>query len=145
MRSGVKQTDIIQYMYSNEGFKLKRPKIILSIVGGAKKLNMPSNWKKDFKSGLIKAAKAANAWIITGGLNIGVAKLVGDAISEAISADNVTVLGLATWGAVDSNEVFIVIIYTCKLFFEFYKLLFFYLQRTDTETTKTHVHIKKIF
>ena len=97
-------------MYSNEGFKLKRPKIILSIVGGAKKLNMPSTWKKDFKSGLINAAKAANAWIITGGLDTGVMRLVGDAISEAISADNVTVLGLTTWGAVENNKDFIVML-----------------------------------
>jgi hypothetical protein len=79
------------------------------VVGGAKKLNMPSTWKKDFKSGLIKAAKAANAWITTSGLNIGVSKLVGDAISEAISADNVALIGIATWGGIDNNEVLIVL------------------------------------
>lgn len=94
----------MQYMYSNEGFKLKRPKIILSIMGGAKKLNVPSNWKKDFKAGLIKAAKTANAWIITGGLNAGISKLVGDAISEEISTDNVAVIGVCPYGAIEETD-----------------------------------------
>jgi hypothetical protein len=79
--------------------------LILSIAGGAKKLNMPPIWKKFFKSGLIKATKATNAWIITGGLNIGVMRLVGDGISEEISTDNVTVLGIATWGTIAQRDL----------------------------------------
>jgi hypothetical protein len=116
VQSGVKSTDIIQYLYSNDGFKLKRPKIIFSIVGGAKQLNMPSTWKKDFKSGLIKSAKAANAWIITGGLNTGVMRLVGDAVSEAIGVDNVTLLGITTWGSVENADALIVISFFLNIF-----------------------------
>ena len=71
---------------------------------------MPSIWKKNFKTGLIRAAKAAanmgnnaanmNTWIITGGLNVGAMKLVGDSIAEEIRTENVTVLGINSWGKV---------------------------------------------
>jgi hypothetical protein len=72
--------------------------LIISIAGGEYQVHMPSIWKKNFTTGLIRAAKTVpNTWIITGGLNTGVMKLVGDSIAEEISTDNVTVLGIAAW------------------------------------------------
>lgn len=48
----------------------------------------------------MKVAKATNAWIITGGTNEGVMRLVGDSVEEDLSTNNATVLGIATWGCV---------------------------------------------
>lgn len=96
-------------MYSRDGFKLKRPKLILSIAGGEYCVNMPLIWKKNFKTGLVKAAKAANAWLITGGLNVGAMRLVGDSIAEEISTENVTVLGIANWTKIRERNLLEVI------------------------------------
>lgn len=46
--------------------------------------------------------------IITGGLNLGVMRLVGDAVGDEISIENITVLGLATWGTVANRDLLVV-------------------------------------
>lgn len=58
--------------------------------------------KKAFKRGLIKAAASTGAWIITGGTNTGVMRLVGEAVADEYHAQstNLVVLGIATWGKV---------------------------------------------
>ena len=38
--------------------------------------------KKAFKEGLVKAASSTGAWIISGGTNTGVMRLVGEAVEE---------------------------------------------------------------
>ncbi len=72
--------------------------MILSVTGGAQQFTANSDIKSAFKLGLMKAAKATNAWIITGGTNFGVMKVVGDAVDQDLSAHDLTVLGIATWG-----------------------------------------------
>ncbi len=95
--------------------------MIISIAGGEYQVHMPSIWKKNFKTGLIRAAKAvSNTWIITGGLNTGAMKLVGDSIAEEISTDSVTVLGIATWRKVFQRLSLEVCLYS--LFTQFYKI-----------------------
>jgi len=74
--------DMIQHLYSKEGFKLSPPKLILSVTGGAQNFTIPLRMKKAFKEGLVKAAATTGAWIITGGTNTGVMKLVGEAVAE---------------------------------------------------------------
>ena len=70
-----------------------RPHLALSIVGGAKNFHMDGRKKETFKvnlicavaiitgalqikAGLIGAARATNAWVLSGGTNTGVMKLV---------------------------------------------------------------------
>ncbi len=64
--------------------------------------------KKAFKEGLIKAAATTGAWIITGGTNTGVMRLVGEAVAEKYPkypADTkLTVLGIATWEVIAMRD-----------------------------------------
>ena len=48
------------------------------------------------------------SWIITGGTNVGVMKLVGEAVRERLIADgsntNLVAVGIASWGAVQGKK-----------------------------------------
>ncbi len=90
----------MKYIYGDteDGLKLPKPKFILSIIGGAKNFKLSDRdreTEKAFKSGLMKAAKMNDTWIITGGVNFGVMRLVGDAINEELNSNNIIVLGIA--------------------------------------------------
>ena len=91
---------MIKYLCSKQGLGLKAPQIILSITGGAQNFSIPHQMKKAFKQGLAKAAGSTGAWIITGGTNAGVMKLVGEAVADHKSKVNITTIGIATWGKV---------------------------------------------
>ena len=77
-------------------WKLENPKLILSVTGGATNIALRHEVRKVFKEGLIKAAKSTGAWIISGGTNLGVMKLVGDAVNEGMLTDKLVILGVAT-------------------------------------------------
>lgn len=101
--------DFIQYMYSSEGWGLTMPNLIISVTGGAQNFVVPASMKKAFKEGLYKAAASTGAWIISGGTNTGVMKLVGEAIADEFYIGgphkrNLTILGVVTWGIVDIKE-----------------------------------------
>ena len=95
---------MIKYLYNDAGFDLPKPKMILSITGGSKQFSIDEGTKTAFKLGLLKAAKTTNAWIITGGTNTGVMRLVGDAVAEDLNAEDVTVLGIASYGCIAFKE-----------------------------------------
>lgn len=80
-------------------WKIEHPKLILSITGAAQNFNIIEKLKSTFKEALIKAAKTTNAWIISGGTNYGVMRLVGEAMKEDLYP-NVPVIGIATWGVI---------------------------------------------
>ena len=92
--------DMINYLYDGTGFSLSKPKMILSVTGGAQQFSIDEGTKTAFKLGLLKAAKTTNAWIITGGTNKGVMRLVGDAVAEDLYAEELTVLGIASYGCI---------------------------------------------
>jgi transient receptor potential cation channel subfamily M protein 2 len=87
-------------MYSKNGWGLEMPKLILSVTGGAQNFRVHSRLKKAFKNGLMRAAISTNAWVITGGTNAGVMKLVGEAVAEESHKHSLTLIGVATWGKV---------------------------------------------
>jgi hypothetical protein len=95
---------MISYLYSDTGFALPKPKMILSVTGGAQQFSIDEDTKTAFKLGLMKTAKTTNAWIITGGTNTGVMRLVGDAVAEDLNAQDLTVLGIASWGCIAFRE-----------------------------------------
>ncbi len=99
---------MVNYLNSDTGFALPKPNLILSVTGGAKQFSADEDIQTAFKLGLMKAAKTTNAWIITGGTNTGVMKLVGDAIAEDLNAEDLTVLGIASYGCIAFNEDMIV-------------------------------------
>lgn len=95
-------------------WKLKKPDIVVSIHGGLKNFQLDPRHKEIFNRGLIKAAKTTNsgAWIITGGVNLGIMKAVGHAVQEGQSMHwggksshhRIRCIGIATWGYVERNE-----------------------------------------
>lgn len=98
---------MIEYLYdSRMGWNLQAPKLIISVTGGAQKFTIPQRMKKAFKRGLIKAAASTGAWIITGGTNTGVMRLVGEAVADEFHKQNsnLVVFGIATWGKVALRE-----------------------------------------
>lgn len=75
------------------------PHLILSIIGGSQMSSIPMRIRKAFKRGLIKVASTTGAWIVTNGTNVGVVKLVGDAVKEECkSGSDIVVMGIAQWG-----------------------------------------------
>jgi hypothetical protein len=70
------ENQMVQFLLDPSEWKLQAPRLILSVTGGAQKFTIPLLMKKAFKRGLIKAAGSTGAWIITGGTEYGVMRLV---------------------------------------------------------------------
>lgn len=68
--------------------------------------------KETFKAGLIEAARATQAWVVTGGTNTGVMQLVGEAVREGqfLVSDGekmrrgLKLLGICSWGYTKDRE-----------------------------------------
>eukprot|EP00105_Crassostrea_gigas_P046633 XP_019930781.1 PREDICTED: transient receptor potential cation channel subfamily M member 3-like isoform X1 [Crassostrea gigas] len=90
----------------------KRPSLCISVIGGAKSFKLDNKMRETFNTGLIKAAKTTNAWLITTGSNVGVMKAVGNAVSEGQSFlwddDRIThtlrLIGIGPWGYVKDRK-----------------------------------------
>lgn len=82
---------------------LQKPQVLLSVTGGAQDFKMlSSKLEQIFTRGLMLAAQNSNAWIVTGGLDAGVMKFVGDSAREQ---DNpVPIIGIATFSKVSHND-----------------------------------------
>jgi hypothetical protein len=57
--------------------------LILSVTGGAESFEVPPGLLTAIRSGLVGAARSKDAWIISGGTNTGVMKLVGECMKAA--------------------------------------------------------------
>ncbi len=55
--------------------------------------------------GLVKAAKTTDSWIISGGTNVGVMRLVGDAIEKDINGESLSVIGVASYKRLDLTNL----------------------------------------
>ncbi|KAL3933002.1 MAG: hypothetical protein SGPRY_000469 [Prymnesium sp.] len=92
-----------QYMNSvidllERHWRVGKASVVISITGGARDFDVPQRLLKAFKQGLVKAALATNALIVTGGTDSGVMQIVGKAIAEYDA--HVPVIGIATYGTV---------------------------------------------
>ncbi|KAL5271968.1 hypothetical protein ACHWQZ_G000234 [Mnemiopsis leidyi] len=76
----------------------KEPNLLISVTGGAKDFDVPYDLRKNFSKGLCVAAKSSNAWIVTGGTDTGVMKMVGEAVYGY--PGEIVTIGIATWGIV---------------------------------------------
>lgn len=99
--------ELMELLYDPDGWDLKPPKMILSVTGGAKSFTLPFSTRKAFKRGLAKAAMLTRSWIITGGTEQGVMRLVGEAVAEEqlMRGKDLVVLGVATWGVIAEREL----------------------------------------
>eukprot|EP00052_Salpingoeca_macrocollata_P008513 m.67423 g.67423 ORF g.67423 m.67423 type:complete len:1434 (-) comp16628_c0_seq2:32-4333(-) len=92
-------------------WRLRPPSLLVSVTGGAANFNLPSELHTVLRDGLLKTAAFTNAWIMTGGTHSGVMKLVGsiiaghaDELSTQNHSVNIPVIGVTTWGILNSKE-----------------------------------------
>ncbi|XP_061820434.2 transient receptor potential cation channel subfamily M member 7 isoform X6 [Nerophis lumbriciformis] len=85
---------------------MELPKILISVHGGVQNFDMHPRIKQVVGKGLIKAAVTTGAWILTGGVNTGVAKHVGDALKEhcSRSSKKICTIGIASWGFIENRN-----------------------------------------
>ncbi|KAM3828128.1 transient receptor potential cation channel subfamily M member 7 isoform 2-T2 [Vipera latastei] len=95
---------ILQLMLKE--WQLELPKLVVSVHGGMQKFELHPRIKQLLGKGLIKAAVTTGAWIITGGVNTGVAKHVGDALKEhaSHSSRKICTIGIAPWGVIENRN-----------------------------------------
>nr|XP_033775788.1 transient receptor potential cation channel subfamily M member 7 [Geotrypetes seraphini] len=95
---------ILQLMLKE--WQMDLPKLVISVHGGMQKFELPQRIKQLIGKGLIKAAVTTGAWIITGGVNTGVAKHVGDALKEHASRSSrkICTIGIAPWGVIENRN-----------------------------------------
>ncbi|XP_053573415.1 transient receptor potential cation channel subfamily M member 7 [Bombina bombina] len=99
-----KPETILQLMLKE--WQMELPKLVISVHGGMQKFELHPRIKQLIGKGLIKAAVTTGAWIITGGVNAGVAKHVGDALKEHASRSSrkICTIGIAPWGVIENRN-----------------------------------------
>uniref|UniRef100_A0A8C2P641 non-specific serine/threonine protein kinase n=1 Tax=Capra hircus TaxID=9925 RepID=A0A8C2P641_CAPHI len=87
-------------------WQMELPKLVISVHGGMQKFELHPQIKQLLGKGLIKAAVTTGAWILTGGVNTGVAKHVGDALKEHASRSSrkICTIGIAPWGVIENRN-----------------------------------------
>ncbi|KAK8731069.1 hypothetical protein OTU49_007785, partial [Cherax quadricarinatus] len=101
-----------------------RPQLVISVTGGAKNFQLDGKKKAIFSSGLIKAVKSTKAWLLTGGMYVGIMRSVGEAVNQGqfivkikrktIFAEEreqmirgIRCLGVVPWGYIDKRDILI--------------------------------------
>uniref|UniRef100_A0A7N8X891 non-specific serine/threonine protein kinase n=1 Tax=Mastacembelus armatus TaxID=205130 RepID=A0A7N8X891_9TELE len=100
-----KQVNCILQLMLKE-WHMELPKILISVHGGVQNFELHPRIKQVLGKGLIKAAVTTGAWILTGGVNTGVAKHVGDALKEHFSKSSkkICTIGIAPWGVIENRN-----------------------------------------
>jgi len=114
-----------------EVWKVKPPKLIMCIIGGAKYFKLNERLEREFIKGIIQAALKAgrsrffekikfcfdsdeflDGWLITPGFKTGVVQLVGEAIHDhrvTNPRSRITAIGCSKWGATRNREALILV------------------------------------
>eukprot|EP00049_Salpingoeca_infusionum_P011776 m.206413 g.206413 ORF g.206413 m.206413 type:complete len:1623 (-) comp15024_c0_seq3:196-5064(-) len=85
------------------GPNFQPPTLLISVTGGATSFQLPPHLQSLVETGLIKATKKSNAWVVTGGTHTGVMKLTGSILAQQhanTASYRPPVIGIATWGIV---------------------------------------------
>ncbi|XP_072421535.1 transient receptor potential cation channel subfamily M member 7 isoform X3 [Chiloscyllium punctatum] len=87
-------------------WQMELPKLVISVHGGMQNFELHPRIKQVVGKGLIKAAVTTGAWILTGGVNAGVVKHVGDALKEHISRSSrkICTIGISPWGVIENRN-----------------------------------------
>ncbi|MEE6509068.1 hypothetical protein FKM82_024067 [Ascaphus truei] len=99
----------IVYNLITHHWKIPPPNLVVSVVGGDGDFKMKT-WLKDIlRKGLVKAAQSTGAWIMTGGMQVGIGKYVGEAVRDHATANSnartkVVAMGIAPWGIVNNCQ-----------------------------------------
>nr|DBA31795.1 TPA: hypothetical protein GDO54_007569 [Pyxicephalus adspersus] len=99
-----KPENLLQLMLRE--WQMELPKLVISVHGGMQKFELHPRIKQLIGKGLVKAAVTTGAWIVTGGVNAGVAKHVGDALKEYAprSSRKICTIGIAPWGVIENRN-----------------------------------------
>jgi len=106
---------ILKLLFDSEYWNLRRPRLIISVTGGAK-ITLKKSLRDKFSKGLVKVATTTNAIITSGGSYSGCMKIIGEAFKDnAFSIDNkIPLIGIRNWGSVTNNYKLI----NVKFFFQ---------------------------
>lgn len=85
-------------------WRLNRPEVFISVTGGAQDFQLSSRMQRAFNKGLVSAASSTNAWVVTGGTDTGVMKLVANAFEEGF-VHHVPLIAVTSYGCVNGREV----------------------------------------
>ncbi|CAD6195638.1 unnamed protein product [Caenorhabditis auriculariae] len=91
-------------------WKLRPPKLIITIHGGLTKFDLQPKLARTFRKGIMKIAKSTDAWILTSGLDEGVVKHVATALEDHGShhtKNHVVAMGIASWGMLKKRGRFV--------------------------------------
>ncbi len=83
-------------------WRIPSPDAIISITGGAQDFVLTPQLHSVFKKGLVDAVSCANVWMVTGGTDSGVMKLVGNTMASV--GHKRPLIGVAAWGVVNGRE-----------------------------------------
>ncbi|TFJ96943.1 von Willebrand factor A domain-containing protein 5B2 [Platysternon megacephalum] len=102
----------LAYNLVTEHWKISPPNLVVSVVGGDGEAPVRA-WLRDLlRKGLVKAAQSTGAWIMTGGLQAGIGRYVGEAVRDHATASTspcarVVAMGIAPWGVVANREALV--------------------------------------
>jgi hypothetical protein len=82
-------------------WQLKPPEVLITVIGGAQDFALPLEIVEAFSDGLASAATSSNAWVLTGGTDAGVMKMVGTAMQSHHT--KVPLIGIPAWGTTNHN------------------------------------------
>ncbi|CAF0878333.1 unnamed protein product [Adineta steineri] len=88
-------------------WKIPQPRLIMSIIGGAKYFTLSDRLETNFINGIIEVALKSDAWLITNGYNVGIVQLVGQAINKVKLTkldQHITAIGVCKWGSIKDVE-----------------------------------------
>ncbi|CAF1184605.1 unnamed protein product [Adineta steineri] len=94
----------------SEVWEIPQPRLIMSVIGGAKYFVLSDRLESNFMNGITEVALKSDAWLITNGYNVGIVQLVGQAINKAKLTkldQHITAIGLCKWGSIKDVETLI--------------------------------------
>ena len=84
-------------------WRLRKPKLLVSMIGSSFDFDMNGEDRLQLLNGLMNVAKETDAWVLTIGLDVGLAKFVGEA-NRSTDA-KVPLIGICPWGMVEGRQV----------------------------------------
>ncbi|XP_074872368.1 transient receptor potential cation channel subfamily M member 4 [Carettochelys insculpta] len=102
----------LAYSLVTDHWKIPPPNLVVSVVGGDGEAPVRA-WLRDLlRKGLVKAAQSTGAWIMTGGLQAGIGRHVGEAVRDHATASTspsapVVAMGIAPWGIIANREALV--------------------------------------
>lgn len=86
-------------------WEVTRPKLIITVTGGAQDFHLPTKRMELLMQGLTEAAKTMDAWFFSGGSDVGIMKHIGEA--RAKYSIKTPLIGIASWGIVKGRHMMV--------------------------------------